>query len=429
MLLPQVDLTYLAPLISQADLAAFTADLLQARTELLAGSGAGADFLGWLNLPLNLDTAELQRMAAKGAEIRAKREVLLVVGIGGSYLGARAALEYLLSPYANFLEKPQIFFLGNNLSASQLHKVLAIVGDRDFAVNVVSKSGTTAEPAIAFQVLKQLLEKRYGKEGAKERIIATTDPSSGALRALAISEGYTTFAIPPDVGGRYSLLTACGLLPLFAAGIDVVALLEGAATAAKELQTASSLDDNPAFSYVAARHALLARGKGIEFFGSYQPSAHMLTEWWKQLFGESEGKEGKGILPATLELTADLHSMGQYIQDGPRNLFSTILEVEAPQGDEILQASPEDVLHYLDGWGLNAINAAVQKAAALAHSSGGAPTIIIRTPAITPADFGALIYFFEFSCALSGYLLGVNPFDQPGVEAYKNELKQLLRSK
>ena len=429
MRLPSIDLSYLSPLVSQADLEQFNEPLRKAQHALHNGSGAGADFLGWLKLPAEPNCSELDKMIAAAAEVRSHCDVLLVVGIGGSYLGARAALEYLLSPYSNFTSSPQVFFVGNNLSANHLHQIIKIVGERDFAVNVVSKSGTTAEPAIAFQVLKQLLEKRYGKEGAQKRIFATTDPQQGALRKLSEAEGYATFGIPADVGGRYSLLTACGLFPLLVAGIDAKSILKGAAFAAEALQKQESLATNPAFSYVAARHALLAKGRGIELFGSYQPAAHMLTEWWKQLFGESEGKEGKGIFPATLELTADLHSMGQYIQEGPRSLFTTILEVEEPREDEILVAAADEVLGYLNGWGMNAINAAVQKAAATAHIAGGAPTIIIRTPEVSTAAFGALVYFFEYSCALSGYLLGVNPFDQPGVEAYKNELKQLLHSK
>lgn len=427
MSLPRVDLTYLSPLIAEDELTLMNEPLMSAQQSLLLGSGAGAEFLGWLRLPQEFDVIELKRLHEAAEAIRATSEVLLVVGIGGSYLGARAALEYLSSPYMNYLHQPQVFFLGNSLSAAALHQVLQIVGDRNFSVNVVSKSGTTAEPAIAFQVLKQLLEKRYGKEGAKKRIYATTDPKQGALRALAEAEGYTTFGIPANVGGRYSLLTACGLLPLAAAGIDIDALLRGAGQAADTLHKETGIEQNAAWSYVAARHALLKKGRVIEHLGSYTPAARMLGEWWRQLFGESEGKEGKGILPAVLELTADLHSMGQYIQEGPRTLFTTILEVEKPDGDEILHAEADETLSYLNGWGMNEINAAVQQAACAAHRQGGSPTILIRTAKAIPEEFGALVYFFEYACALSGYCLGVNPFDQPGVEAYKSELKALLR--
>ena len=426
--LPQVDLQHTTAFATAASLASFTAPLQSAQAALLQGTGQGADFLGWLDLPQKIAPEQLAAMSQAAQQLRETSSVLLVVGIGGSYLGARAAIEYLQGPFANFLHSHQVFFVGNNLSPAYLQQVMQIVGARDYAINIVSKSGTTAEPAIAFQILKEQLEQRYGKEGARSRIVATTDPASGTLRALATAEGYTTFSIPPDVGGRYSLFTPCGLFPLYYAGIDAASVVAGAQAAAIALQQATTIESNPAWAYVAARHALLQTGRGIEFLGSYQPAAQMLGEWWKQLFGESEGKQGKGIFPATLQLTADLHSMGQYIQDGPRNLFSTILEVVQPGADVQLSVPQGEPLHYLNGWGMNAINAAVQQAAALAHVQGEAPTIIIKTPDFSPQAFGSLTYFFMYACALSGYLLGVNPFDQPGVEAYKTELRKLLQT-
>ncbi|MCL2497518.1 MAG: glucose-6-phosphate isomerase [Symbiobacteriaceae bacterium] len=429
MTIPTVDLTYLAPLITPEHLAEFQEPLHEAQVTLLQKTGLGAEYLGWLHLPQRVTPEEIALLEERAKQVRESSQILLVVGIGGSYLGSRAALEYLQSPFYNYWQNPQVFFVGNNLSPSYLHQVLAIVGDRDFAVNVVSKSGTTTEPAISFHILRQLLEKRYGVEGARKRIYATTDPASGTLRAMAEEKGYATFAIPPDVGGRYSVLTSCGLFPLTVAGIDATALLRGGAIMADKLHKEAKLEQNPAWSYVAARHALYNQGRIVEHFGSYQPNTKMLAEWWRQLFGESEGKEGKGILPSVLEFTADLHSMGQYIQEGPRNLFTTILDVENPGDDELLHVLPDDPLYHLNGWSMNVINAAVQKAAAKAHQQGEAPSIIIRTPYVSPVELGALLYFFQYACALSGYLLGVNPFDQPGVEAYKAELKQLLQRK
>ena len=429
MILPvEVNLTYTTPFLTESDLYAYLPLLEISHDHLQKGTGIGCEWLGWQDLPLTIVSLlpELNKVAY---QIRSQSQVLLVVGIGGSYLGARAALEYLTSPYYNLLAQSengmQIFFVGRDLSASELQRVMSLIADRDFAVCVVSKSGTTAESMVTFNILKARLERTYGQDEAKKRIYAITDANKGILRELVQQEAYTSFAIPSDVGGRYSMLTAAGLLPLAVAGIDLEQLVEGALYARKLVQN-RNLTDNPAWQYVAARHALAAKGYVIELFGSYEPEAKMLSEWWKQLFGESEGKEGKGIFPASLELTTDLHSLGQYIQDGPRHLFCTILEFATPSlltiTREIKGSSPEERAALSE---ISELNELVRLAALKAHNQGGSPSICLRTAGRTPYDLGMLVYFLEYACALSSYVWGVNPFDQPGVEAYKAELKVL----
>ncbi len=395
-------------------------------------SGPGNDFLGWLDLPVKYDRAELKRIKAAAKKIQRQSEVLIVIGIGGSYLGAKAALEFCGHSFYNNLPKkrrrtPEIYFAGTNISGTYLSHLLDIVGERPFSVNVISKSGTTTEPAIAFRIFKKKLEEKYGAPGAKERIYATTDRARGALKTLADREGYETFVVPDDVGGRFSVLTAVGLLPIAAAGIDVDQLLKGAADARQQFKSAP-YSENAALQYAAARNILHRKGKDIEMLVNYEPRLHFVAEWWKQLFGESEGKNGKGIFPASADFTTDLHSLGQYIQDGRRHLFETVLEIEKPEADLVLEAEPGDPdgLNYLTGKSLDYVNKKAAEGTLLAHTDGGVPNLKVIIPEATPYYLGQLFYFFEKACALSGYLLGVNPFDQPGVEAYKKNMFRLL---
>ena len=351
----------------------------------------------------------------------------MVIGIGGSYLGARAVIELLASPNYNLKKKdtPDIYFAGNGLSTDALLELISLIGDRDFSVNVISKSGTTTEPAVAFRIFKGMLEEKYGKEGARERIYATTDKARGALKGLADGEGYEEFVVPDDVGGRYSVLTAVGLLPIAAAGIDIDALMAGAAQAMTELAVPGL--DNPAWQYAAARHALYQSGKKVELLACYEPPFRFFAEWWKQLYGESEGKDGKGIFPASVEFTADLHSMGQYIQEGERLMFETVVKF-APKGEFIIPTDPDNVdgLNFLAGKPLSFVAEKAMRGVILAHVDGGVPNILLELPAISESSVGWLIYFFEYVCGLSGYLLEVNPFNQPGVEAYKKNMFALL---
>ncbi len=394
------------------------------------GTGAGADFLGWVTLPGAVTQAQLQAMEEAADRLRAVAEVIVVVGIGGSYLGARAVLEALGDPFALLRRErsgPDVVFAGQNVSEDYLYALLVALEGRSVGVIAVSKSGTTTEPAIAFRILRGELERRYGKAGARERIVAVTDGCRGVLRELADREGYATFVIPDDVGGRYSVLTPVGLLPLAAAGVDIRALVAGARDMEAATASGVSFANNPAVRYAAARNALYGAGYKVEILGSYEPSLHYMGEWWKQLFGESEGKEGRGIFPASVTLTADLHSMGQYIQEGERMLFETIVSVDRPRYElRVAEAGDEDGLGYLAGRRLSEVNRMAEAGVALAHCDGGVPNLRVSIDRIDAYCIGELIYFFERACGISGYLLGVNPFDQPGVEAYKRNVFALL---
>ena len=422
-----LDLSKLSSFLPEDYIASREQGLEKAASMLANHDGPGGDFTGWVNLPRDYDKEEFARIKAAAAKIQKQSEVLLVVGIGGSYLGARAVIDLLASPNYNLKKKdtPEIYFAGNGLSTDTLLELISLIGDRDFSVNIISKSGTTTEPAVAFRIFKDMLEKKYGKEGARERIYATTDKARGALKGLADAEGYETFVVPDDVGGRYSVLTAVGLLPIAAAGIDIDALMGGARKAMDELQAGGL--DNPAWKYAAARHALYESGKKIELLACYEPPFRFFAEWWKQLFGESEGKEGKGLFPASVEFTADLHSMGQYIQEGERLMFETVVKF-APKGEFIIPTDPANVdgLNFLAGKPLSFVAEQAMRGTILAHVDGGVPNILLELPAISADTAGWMIYFFEYVCGLSGYLLEVNPFNQPGVEAYKKNMFALL---
>ncbi len=401
--------------------------LAKAAQMLSTHTGPGGDFTGWVYLPRDYDKEEFARIQAAAKKIQQQSQVLVVIGIGGSYLGARAVIEVIKSNNYNLKKKdtPDVFFAGNGLSTDALLELLELIGDRDFSVNVISKSGTTTEPAVSFRIFKGLLEKKYGKEGAKERIYATTDKARGALKGLADAEGYEEFVVPDDVGGRFSVLTAVGLLPIAVAGVDIEALMGGARQAMEEL-SAPGLD-NPAWQYAAARHGLYQSGKAIEVLAGYEPRFRFFAEWWKQLYGESEGKDGKGLFPASVEFTADLHSMGQYIQDGERVMFETVVKFE-PDGEYAIPNDPANVdgLNFLSGKPLAFVAEQAMRGTILAHVDGGVPNVLIEMPKITAQSIGYLIYFFEYVCGLSGHLLEVNPFNQPGVEAYKKNMFALL---
>ena len=395
-------------------------------------NGAGSDFLGWVDLPENYDKEEFARIKKAAEKIRSDSDVLVVIGIGGSYLGARAAIEMLSHSFYNALDKdkrksPAIFFAGNNISSTYLAELLEAVDGKDISVNVISKSGTTTEPAIAFRIFKELLEKKYGKEEAKGRIYATTDKARGALKSLADAEGYESFVIADDIGGRYSVLTAVGLLPIAAAGIDIDKMMEGALYAQKRY-AADDLAENECYQYAAVRNILHQKGKNIELMVNYEPALHYFGEWWKQLFGESEGKENKGIFPAAADFSSDLHSMGQYIQEGMRMLYETAVLVETPKKDITIDATEDNIdgLNFLAGKTMDFVNKQAAKGTELAHTDGGVPQLVVKVPALNAYHFGEMVYFFEKACGISGYILGVNPFDQPGVEAYKKNMFALL---
>ena len=404
------------------------AGLEEGRAKLESGSGAGGDFTGWVHLPRDYDKEEFARIQAAAERIRNDSQALVVIGIGGSYLGARAVVELLHSPNFNLTHKdgPEIYFAGNGLSSDAILEVIDLVKDKDFSVNVISKSGTTTEPAVAFRIFKALLEEKYGREGARKRIYATTDAHKGALKGLADAEGYEEFVVPDAVGGRYSVLTAVGLLPIACAGIDIAALMEGAAQAMEELARPGA--DNPAWQYAAARHALYTGGKKVEILAAYEPSFRFFGEWWKQLYGESEGKENKGLFPASVEFTADLHSMGQYIQEGERLMFETVVRFDKSRGSITIPHDPDNVdgLNFLAGKELSFVAEQAMRGTLLAHVDGGVPNLVVTVPGRCEKSVGWLIYFFEYACGLSGYLLEVNPFNQPGVEAYKNNMYALL---
>ena len=402
--------------------------LSAAHAMLQEGNGPGSDFTGWVKLPANYDKTEFERIKGAAKKIQADSQVLVVIGIGGSYLGARAVIELLCSNNYNLKRKntPDVLFVGNSLSTDAMLEAISLIGDRDFSINVISKSGTTTEPAVAFRIFKGLLEAKYGKRAAAKRIYATTDKARGALKSLADAEGYESFVVPDDVGGRYSVLTAVGLLPIATAGVDIDALMSGAQAAMETLAVPGL--DNVGWQYAAARHALYEDGKRIEILAGYEPSFRFFAEWWKQLYGESEGKDGKGLFPASVEFTADLHSMGQYIQDGHRNLFETVIRFEQTRGKLLIPTDPDNVdgLNFLAGKDLAFVAEQALRGTILAHVDGGVPNILITLPAIRADVVGWLIYFFEYVCGLSGYLLQVNPFDQPGVEAYKKNMFALL---
>ena len=397
---------------------------------LLSRTGAGSDFLGWLDLPVNYDKEEFARIQAAAKKIQGDSDVLVVIGIGGSYLGARAAIEFCKGQMYNGVREagiPEVYFVGNNISSAYLNDVVKIIGERDFSVNIISKSGTTTEPAIAFRIFKKLLEEKYGKEGAKGRIYATTDKARGALKALSDAEGYETFVVPDDVGGRFSVLTAVGLLPIAAAGVDIEVMMKGAQDA-REVCKGGDMSTNPSFQYAALRNVLYRKGKGTEILVNYEPALTMMGEWFKQLYAESEGKDHKGIFPTAANFSTDLHSIGQFIQDGTRNLFETVLWVNNSRSEAVIEEAAEDIdgLNYLAGKTVQFVNSKAYQGTLMAHMDGGTPNIIVEIDEADAYHFGYLVYFFEKACGLSGYLLGVNPFDQPGVEAYKKNMFALL---
>jgi len=390
-------------------------------------SGAGNEFLGWVDLPVNYDKDEFARIKAAAKRIRETSDVLIVIGIGGSYLGAKAALDFLGESFGSLYNKPQIFFAGNNISSNYMNSLLKAIEGKDVSINVISKSGTTTEPAVAFRIFKDYMEKKYGKDGAKSRIYATTDAAKGALKGLADKEGYETFVVPDDVGGRFSVLTAVGLLPIAVGGYDIDKLMQGAADA-RTAYALPNVAENQCYQYVATRNVLHRKGKNIEIMVNYEPELQYFTEWWKQLFGESEGKNQKGIFPAGVNFSADLHSMGQYIQDGLRNIFETVICVKNPKNDIVIEIDTENVdgLNFLAGKGMDEVNKKAFQGTLLAHTDGGVPNLILEIDALDEYNLGQLVYFFEKACGVSGYLLGVNPFDQPGVESYKKNMFALL---
>lgn len=398
-------------------------------------TGAGNDFLGWIDLPVNYDKEEFERIKKAADKIKSDSDVLIVIGIGGSYLGARACIEALSHTFYNMLSKdqrktPQIFFVGNNISGSYLKHLLEVCENKEVSVNVISKSGTTTEPAIAFRVFKQFMENKYGKEEAKNRIFATTDRNKGALLTLAKEEGYQTFVISDDIGGRFSVLTAVGLLPIAVADVSIDDLMQGAAEARREYAI-TNVEENPCYQYAALRNILLRKGKNIEIIVNYEPTLQYFGEWWKQLYGESEGKDQKGIYPSSVNFSTDLHSLGQYIQDGQRFLFETVLNIETPKETISLEEEESDLdgLNYLSGKTMDFVNKKAFEGTLLAHVDGGVPNIVINIPEMNAFNMGKLIYFFEKACGISGYLLGVNPFNQPGVEEYKKNMFALLGKK
>ena len=426
-----LDLSNVSSFVSEEKLMGMEAEVKAAVKTLEEETGAGNDFLGWINLPTDYDKEEFDRIKKAAEKIKADSDVLVVVGIGGSYLGARAAIELLSHTFYNKLSKedrkaPEVYFAGNSISGTYLAHLIQVIGDRDFSVNVISKSGTTTEPAIAFRIFKEMLEKKYGVEEARKRIYATTDAAKGALKKLSTEEGYETFTIPDNVGGRFSVLTPVGLLPIAAAGISIDDLMAGAREAQNDYK--AEFKNNDCYKYAAVRNLLLRDGKSIELLINYEPKVHFVAEWWKQLFGESEGKDGKGLFPASVDLSTDLHSMGQYIQDGQRILFETLIDVISPDADVVIPFDEADLdgLNYIAGKGMNFVNQKAMEGTQLAHVDGGVPNIRIAVPKMDAFNLGYLFYFFEKACGVSGYLLDVNPFNQPGVEAYKKNMFALL---
>ena len=418
---------YADKFINSHELDAVRAQISAAHNTLVSKSGLGNDFLGWVDLPVDYDKEEFERIKAAAKKIQEKADILIVIGIGGSYLGARAAIELLRSPYYNNLKKdtPDIYFVGNNISPTYLNEILSICQGKDLCVNVISKSGTTTEPALAFRIFKKLMEDKYGKEEAKTRIFATTDKAKGTLKELSDAEGYETFVIADDIGGRYSVLTAVGLLPIAVAGCDIDKIMQGA-QAARE---AYSRDDmNDCYKYAALRNILYRKGKSVEMLVSYDPAFSMMAEWFKQLFGESEGKDNKGIYPSSATFSTDLHSLGQFIQDGSRIMFETVVDIKNPKQDLFLEDDKDnlDGLNFLTGQNMSVVNRKAMEGTILAHTEGGVPNLVIEVERLDEHNFGELVYFFERACAISGYMLGVNPFNQPGVESYKKNMFALL---
>ena len=424
------DYSKTAEFISKDEITSMKKLVLDAKETLVSKNGAGNDFLGWIDLPVDYDKDEFNRIKSAAEKIKSDSDVLLVIGIGGSYLGARAAIEFLRHNFYNMVDKsvrktPEIYFVGNNISSTYVKHLMDVIGDRDFSINIISKSGTTTEPAIAFRVFKKMLEAKYGKKEAAKRIYATTDKAKGALKNLATEEGYESFVVPDDIGGRFSVLTAVGLLPIAVSGADLDKLMEGAASGRKHALEAA-FEENDALLYAAMRNILLRKGKNVEIVANYEPSLHYVSEWWKQLFGESEGKDQKGIFPAAVDLTTDLHSMGQFIQDGARIMFETVINVETPQCEITIEEEPVDGLNYLAGKTMDFVNKSAMNGTILAHTDGNVPNLMVKVPEQNEFYLGELFYFFEFACGVSGYLLGVNPFNQPGVESYKRNMFALL---
>ncbi len=419
---------YLESFVGSDEMAGIKAQVETAASVLESKSGLGSDFLGWLDLPTNYDKEEFARIKAAAEKIKKNSDILIVIGIGGSYLGARAAIELLKSPLYNNMKKdtPDIYYVGNSINPTYLNEVISLCEGKDFSVNVISKSGTTTEPALAFRIFRKMVEDKYGKEGAKDRIFATTDKARGTLKSLADSEGYETFVIPDDVGGRFSVLTAVGLLPIAVAGCDIDALMKGAAKAQKDFS--ADFDNNDCYKYAALRNILYRKGKSVEMLVSYDPSFVMMSEWYKQLFGESEGKDNKGIFPSAAVFSTDLHSMGQFIQDGSRVMFETVVDIKNPKTDLFLTPDDEnlDGLNFLTNQNMSVVNRRAFEGTVLAHTEGGVPNIILELEDTTEESVGYMIYFFEKACAVSGYVLGVNPFNQPGVESYKSNMFALL---
>ena len=425
------DYSKAAPFIKDHEVESMKKLAMDAKELLVSKEGAGNDFLGWIDLPVNYDKEEFARIKKAAAKIQSDSEVLLVIGIGGSYLGARAAIEFLRHSFYNVVSKevrktPEIYFVGNSISSTYIRHLMDVIGDRDFSINMISKSGTTTEPAIAFRVFKEMMEKKYGKAEAAKRIYATTDKARGSLKNLATEEGYETFVVPDDVGGRFSVLTAVGLLPIAVAGCDIDALMKGAAKA--QADVCADFDNNDCYKYAALRNILYRKGKSVEMLVSYDPSFVMMSEWYKQLFGESEGKDNKGIFPSAAVFSTDLHSMGQYIQDGARILFETVVDIKKPKTDLFLEPDAEnlDGLNFLTNQNMSVVNRKAFEGTVLAHTEGGVPNIILEVDDTTEESVGYMIYFFEKACAISGYVLGVNPFNQPGVESYKSNMFALL---
>ena len=426
------DYSKTAGFISEEEIGYMSRLTEQAKDVLVSKNGAGNDFLGWIDLPVDYDKEEFSRIEKAAEKIKKDSDVLIVIGIGGSYLGARAAIEFLRHGFYNSLPKekrgtPEIYYVGNSISSTYLQGVIDVIGDRDFSVNVISKSGTTTEPAIAFRIFKKMLEDKYGQEEAAKRIYATTDKARGALKDLATKEGYESFVVPDDVGGRFSVLTAVGLLPIAVSGADITKLMDDAASG-KELALNEKFEDNEAMKYAAIRNILLRKGKSVEVLANYEPALHYIGEWWKQLYGESEGKDQKGIFPAAVDFTTDLHSMGQFIQDGARIMFETVMNVEEARETITIEKEAEDLdgLNYLAGKTMDFVNKSAMNGTILAHTDGNVPNLMIKIPKMDEFHLGQLFYFFEFACGVSGYILGVNPFNQPGVESYKKNMFALL---
>lgn len=426
------DYSKTAGFISEEEIGYMSRLTEQAKDVLVSKNGAGNDFLGWIDLPVDYDKEEFSRIEKAAEKIKKDSDVLIVIGIGGSYLGARAAIEFLRHGFYNSLPKekrgtPEIYYVGNSISSTYLQGVIDVIGDRDFSVNVISKSGTTTEPAIAFRIFKKMLEDKYGQEEAAKRIYATTDKARGALKDLATKEGYESFVVPDDVGGRFSVLTAVGLLPIAVSGADITALMDGAASG-RELALNEKFEDNEAMKYAAIRNILLRKGKSVEVLANYEPALHYIGEWWKQLYGESEGKDQKGIFPAAVDFTTDLHSMGQFIQDGARIMFETVMNVEEARETITIEKEAEDLdgLNYLAGKTMDFVNKSAMNGTILAHTDGNVPNLMIKIPKMDEFHLGQLFYFFEFACGVSGYILDVNPFNQPGVESYKKNMFALL---